>query len=263
MPGTAPPATEDGFYVIYTPLQVVAAILSGSWDLAQLREGEGEKTVEREASIARRTLQKARFFLTLAEQDGIADRDAFVYCFEAAIVFGRSIPHHLRKQYIRPDKPWCRTQLKALETEPLVTFFVSTRDFIIHQGEVGIRRAFEVTPQPGHLTLSGSVTVRLARGAPWYKRSPRILWGDSVRAVLRPWRKWREARQEKGRIAALQRESQRQEQTPPVTRVRLYFASDDPAVKGRPAVELVYEYLRRLEKEIDTFDERFGESKGR
>jgi hypothetical protein len=223
-----------------------------------------ESAVEHEASIARRTLRKAHFFLGLAEQAGIADWDTFVYCFEAAIVFGRSIPHHLRKEYIRRDKVWCKTQLGALEEEPLVRFFISTRNFILKEGEVGIRRSFEVTALAGHLTLSGRVTRRVIRGAPWYKRSLRTLWEDSARAVLRPWREWREARQEKRRIAALKREWQRQKQSAPATRVRLYFASDDPAaVKGRVAVDLVYDYLQRLEKEIDTFEKRFGEGKGR
>jgi len=220
--------------------------------------------VEREASIARRTLQKACFFLTLAEQAGIDNRDAFVYCFEAAIVFGRSVPHHLRKQYTRRDRAWCRTQLDTVEGEPLSKFFITARNFILHEAELGLRRSFEVQLEPGRLILSGRAMVTIIRGRPRYKRHPRTLWEDSVRAVLRPWREWREERQEKRRIADLKREAQRQEQTSPVTRVRLYFASDGPAaVKGRVAVDLVYEYLRRLEKEIDTFEERFGEGKGR
>lgn len=36
--------------------------------------------------------------------------------------------------------------------------------------------------------------------------------------------------------------------------------SENLAAKDKPAVELVYEYLRRIETEIDTFEGRFGPS---
>jgi hypothetical protein len=45
-----------------------------------------------------------------------------------------------------------------------------------------------------------------------------------------------------------------------MTKVELYFASDNPAVKDKPAMELLYDFLRRLEKEVDTFEGRFGET---
>ncbi len=211
--------------------------------------------MEREGSLARRTLQKARFFLTLAEEAGIENHEAFDYCFEATIVFGRSIAHHLRKQYIKRDRAWCRTQLDTLEAEPLNNFFISTRNFILKQGEVGIRRTFGIEVGSGSLIISGHAAVRVIRGSSWYKRHPWVLWEDFVRTVLGPWREWREARAETRRIAALRREARK----PSKTTVRLYFAGDCPAVKGRPALELVHEFLRRLEKEVDTFEGRFGQ----
>jgi len=45
--------------------------------------------------------------------------------------------------------------------------------------------------------------------------------------------------------------------------VQFYFVSENSAAKDRPAVELAYEYFRRLETEIDTFEGRFGEGNGR
>jgi hypothetical protein len=137
-------------------------------------------------------------------------------------------------------------------------FFVSTRNFILKQGEVGIRRAFEVALQAERLPLSPRLTFRVIRAAPWYKRSPRILWQDSVRAFLRPWREWREARREKQRIEVLRREAEATSRTPSTTNVQFYFVTENPVAKDKPAVELAYEYLRRMEAEIDTFEARFG-----
>jgi hypothetical protein len=99
---------------------------------------------EPEASVARRALKKSRLFLRLAEQAGVADGDAFLSCFEAAIVFGRSSLHQLHKQYVKRDRTWCKTAKHLVESEPLVDFFVKTRNFILKEGEVGIRRAFSM-----------------------------------------------------------------------------------------------------------------------
>jgi hypothetical protein len=99
--------------------------------------------------------------------------------------------------------------------------------------------------------------MKVTRAAPWYKRPPRILWEDSKRAVLSPWREWCEARREKPRIEAWRREAQAPRVAPTAPKVQFYFASENPAAKDKPAVELVYEYLRRIETEIETFERRF------
>jgi hypothetical protein len=108
------------------------------------------------------------------------------------------------------------------------------------------------------VVLGGRLTMKVTRAAPWYKRPPRILWEDSKRAVLSPWRKWREARREKRRIEAQRREAQASRVTPAAPKVQFYFASENPVARDKPAVELVYEYLRRIETEIETFERRFG-----
>jgi hypothetical protein len=86
--------------------------------------------------------------------------------------------------------------------------------------------------------------MKVKRAAPWYKRPPRILWEDSKRAILSPWREWRESRREKRRIEAQRREAQASRLTPTAPKVQFYFASENPVAKAKPAVELVYEYLR-------------------
>jgi hypothetical protein len=217
------------------------------------------RKVERAVRIARRTLQKARFFPGLAEQAGVADWDAFVFCFEAAIVFGRSIPNHLQKQYTRRDDVWCKNRIKATLLEPLVKFFVETRDFILKEGEVSIRRAFSIEIGVCAIAVGGTaITMKVIRAAPWYKRSLRILWQDSARAFLRPWREWREAGREKQRIEVLRREAEAASEAPSTTKVHFYFVTENPVAKDRSVVELAYEYLRRMEAEIDTFEARFG-----
>ena len=48
--------------------------------------------------------------------------------------------------------------------------------------------------------------------------------------------------------------------TPPTSKVQFYFASENPAVKDKPAVELVSDFLQRLETEIDVVERRFEQA---
>jgi hypothetical protein len=206
-------------------------------------------------SIARRTLQKAYFFLAQAEQAGISKRDAFVYNLEAAIIFGRSVPDHLAKQYTKHDRKWCTVQRDILEGELLFRFLRETRNFILKEGPLGVRRVIRVTSTV-NIILSGSARVQFIRGTPWYRRTPSILWEGFSRAMLDPIRRWRETRKERRRVAMLRRQLDA-ERIP--TKDEIYLAdTDNPAWRDKPAVQLIQEYLDRLTAFVDAFEARFG-----
>lgn len=199
------------------------------------------------ASVARDTIAKTRFFLDRAEKAGTSERDAFCNYLEASIVFARSVTFHLQKECA--DKAgfaeWYTTQQKRLAENRLARFLLEQRNYLLKEGPIATHRVLEVT-MTASIRLSGSVTVTVIRGAPWYKRSLRVLWDDAtypVRAKVHSLRaKWAHAK--------VRRETQLAETQSPqfsgVTRDAIYFSDDE--WRGTPATALV----RRLVDELDT-----------
>lgn len=207
-------------------------------------------------STARRTLHKARFFLARATETGIGDRDAFVTYLEAAIVFARSVAHHLGREFTGRNRTWCKARFARLDQHPLFAFLRDVRNFILKKGPLGVRRVVSVAMSVP-MILSESFDVRVIRGKPWYKRNPRTPWEDFSRDAIRPLRRYLEQRRERRRIAAIRR---RAEQTTDTTTTdNLYFATDDPAWTDRPALDIVRDYLDMLEAVVEEFEAHFGE----
>jgi hypothetical protein len=206
-------------------------------------------------STARLTLQKARFFLSRATETGIGDREAFVTYLEAAIVFGRSVAHHLGTEFTGRDRAWCKPRIKRLDQDPLFAFLRDARNFILKEGPLGVRRVIAVA-MSAPMILSESFVVRVIRGKPWYKRSPRTLWEDFSRTAMQPLRRYLERRRERRRIDAIRRRAEQTTET--TTSDNLYFATDDPAWTDRPALDIVRDYLGMLEKVVDEFEAHFS-----
>jgi hypothetical protein len=208
-------------------------------------------------SVARETLQKARLFLAQANQVMATDSTAFLANLEAAIVFGRSITFHLQNEYrsCTGFEEWYTLEQHKMRHDPLLRFLVEARNLILKQVSLGVRR---------YVFLSGAVTVRVIssarlrvkRAERWPKRGVKILWEDVSRdvrywvcthifqPVLERFRRFASDLKAR-RITSVATSSD-----------QFYF--DEPAWDHTPAVELVEEYLDKLEKVVTDVEATFG-----
>ena len=105
-----------------------------------------------------------------------------------SIVFARSVTLHLQKEWT--DRPgfaeWYAVQQSLLRQNRLARFLLEQRNYVLKEGPIATHRMLEITLTASvHSSVSATATVR--RGAPWYRRSPRILWQEatySIRAKL-------------------------------------------------------------------------------
>jgi hypothetical protein len=154
---------------------------------------------------------------------------------------------------------WKEIRYEGLRKRPLFLFIseggkqgqtknkIGLRQFLMHIG--GNRLTLSVALSV-LLTMSGKVSVRtvVIRGQPWYRRSPRILWGDAVRPI----REWLgKVRQE---FAARSARAPAKEGT---TNVEHTFYFDDPNWNTQPAREIVRQYLDLMEREVDEAEKKF------
>jgi len=132
--------------------------------------------------------------------------------------------------------------------DPLFKLFRKTRNFILKEGPVDVHKVITASGR-AIAVVSDVVEARVIRGKPWYRRSPTILWQDFHAAMERPIRKW--LRHHK---IARQR-AQDQEQPSGQATESFYF--DDPEWRHRPALELLREYLDRLEEIVNAAEAQF------
>ena len=139
------------------------------------------------SSVARRTLERAEFFLERAAQSGIDDRTVFRHYFEAAIVFGRSVTFHIQSEFAhRPDfSTWYQVQQDAMRANPLSRFFLDQRNFVLKVGQLALSKHVSVEIN-GIVRLSSSLTVVVVRGQPWYRRPLRIILADLTYPLRAP-----------------------------------------------------------------------------
>jgi hypothetical protein len=202
-------------------------------------------------SNARETLDKARFFLTEAENAGLDDRKRLERMIEAAIVFGRSVTFHLQKEFAHVDgfSNWYVEQQRKMREDPLCVFFLEKRNFILKEGPVPIGKTITVTMTEA-IAVSSSFSARVLRGKPWYRRHPRILVQDLLRPMREAWSdlKVRQTRRRRRQAFVDAAQSQAQE----------YLHFDDPDWKARPALDVLDEYLEKLKPVVDEAEEKFG-----
>lgn len=201
-------------------------------------------------SVARQTLDKARLLLDLAERQTVEERDAFRTLFEAAIVFARTVTFHLQKEYAHQAgfKDWYSVHQKSLGADSLSRFILDARNFILKEGPQPITR---------HIMAEVHATVRVVvgmdaviiRAQPWFRRTPKVLWADMIHVARRIVTKWRRQR-ERRRVQKPEREQ--------VARVTQTWKFDDPDWDDRPALDLVREYLDKLQLIVMEAEGRFG-----
>ena len=175
----------------------------------------------------------------------------FSHLFEAAIVFARSVTFHLQKQYAHTagfDDWYSRCQ-DQLRQDPLAFFFIHQRNFVLHQGSVPMSKHVNVMLRSSVVATS-SVSVKVIRGRPWYRRSPRILMEDAIYPVRARLHDWRKRRRQRRRI----REAKQQSGTTVTETIRF---QEEPWAQ-RPALELLREYLGTLEGIVADAEAQFG-----
>jgi hypothetical protein len=214
----------------------------------------------------RRPLEDARFFLGMATTMTNVDREELRRHLMAAVVFGRSVYHYLSSPAEAEGadpayRAWFRTKADEMRLDPLLEHFRNTRDVVLKEAPMQLRR--NVTASfTASARISAHFEARVIRGQPWYRRSPRIWWQDARSTVLRPvsrwryraqlrWDRWREGAA--SNLSAMRRRFER----PPRLTVGEYLL-DDPEGLNRSAVELVAEYLDRLEAIVSEAESSFA-----
>ena len=204
----------------------------------------------------RNPLTRARFFLAQAEALPGTEQETFDTYLQAAIVFGRSIYHHLQTVATAPGadakyRQWFVAKSAEMKADPVLEYFRESRDLLLKERQVTVtRRAFRTVSLSG----SGSIYVegRVTRSEPWYRRSLRILGHDAKATVMRPVHRLRHHLAEaakrrrrvlRQRVDAWQTRWRNRKVVPTVRQ----FYLDDPEGLDRPAVDLVRTYLDRLE----------------
>jgi hypothetical protein len=186
------------------------------------------------------------------------DRREFDNDLQAAIVFGRSVYHYLDSlaEAANADagyRIWFHSKKQAMAADVILEYFRRERDITLKERTEGVRRRVTLSAQD-EVYISDYAEMRVTRGAPWYRRNPRIIWQDISAAVTRPLKRWRHRAAEDlkrrrrivtGRISAWQARRRAAREVPSVR--EFYFSDADPEGQDRPAVDLVREYLGRLE----------------
>lgn len=205
-------------------------------------------------SVARLTLEKARFFVDQAESAGVANRLAQQNNLEAAIVFGRSVTFHIQKEFAHHlgFDPWYAVQQKAMKADPLLDFFLATRNYILKEGPVALQRTIQLSAS-GEVHASGYLEVHIIRGRPWYRRSPAILWADLVADIGRPIARWRWIRQQ-ARVVKMRLAKQNRQ----TVEVRDLLHFEQSPFNDRQALDLLRDYLDKLESIVNEAEEIFA-----
>ena len=218
------------------------------------------------ATSPRNPLTRARFLLAQAEALSGTEQETFDTYLQAAIVFGRSIYHHLQTVAAVPGadaayRKWFTAKSAEMKADAVLEYFRESRDLLLKERQVTVtRRAF------GTVSLSGSGSIyvegRVTRSEPWYRRSLRILGHDAKATVMRPVHRLRhhlaEAAKRRRRVLrqAVEAWRTRWRNRKIVPTVREFYL-DDPEGLDRPAVDLVRAYLDRLEVIVGEAEARF------
>lgn len=202
-------------------------------------------------SSTRTKLEQARFFIGKASETMTADRRAFVNLIEAAIVFARSVTFCLQSEYrdTTEFKDWYLEKQEEMKKDPLFSFFRDRRNYILKEGSAGVHKGISLNITE-HAGISEFFEIKVTRGRPWYRRSPKILWEDLRAAIKRPIRRWiwtwKNRRQHK----------KSQKETQVEASEGFYF--DDPMWKDRKVCDLLQEYVNKLDWIVSEAEIKFG-----
>ena len=202
-------------------------------------------------STAASTIGKARFFLDCADKASTNERVSLVNHLEAAIVFARSVTFHLQKEFSHQPEfaNWYSEHQKSLAQNQLARFLLEQRNYVLKVGPIATHRVVQMAATvSAHASCSATITVK--RGAPWYRRSLRVLWEDATYPV----RVWYHHFRERQRLAKDQKQIERRNPVD-TTRDDIYFSHSE--WKSEPAIELVRRLLSELEVIVRQAEQKF------
>lgn len=206
------------------------------------------------ASIARITLNRARYFLRQANTCGVDDPEGCTANLEAAIQFGRNVTLRMQTALTHHTgfREWYVGAQEKMAGVPVFDFLNGVRRDIVHLDRSPVTRSTTLHLEPLVFELRfGELFIKPQRGQDvrttardlyqWWVRRPVYILSSRIRIRLKPLR------------ARLRRVR------PPKVTQEFYF--DDPAWNGRPCRELVAEYLDRLEEIVADSERRFPEDR--
>lgn len=201
---------------------------------------------------AAETLKKAFLFVRQARTTSPSDRDALVANFEAAVVFCRSVTFHLQSQYAHSPgfRQWYEAKQEQLRRDALSRFLLEQRNYVLKVGPAPVRRVINVSiVESDGISLTDTVSARVIRGQPWYRRSPRILYAD----LVYPLREFLAMRRHRAAAKSTNRALQ-----PSVAQAThdLYFQQAEWS--GSPALDLLERQLQMLSVLVHEASGRFS-----
>jgi hypothetical protein len=202
-------------------------------------------------STASLTLDKARLFLEQARRADRNDRYTVSTNLEGAIVFCRSVTFHLQSQFAHAPgfDAWYAQQQNILRGQRLSRFLLEQRNYVLKIGPAIVNRIIGVSITES-VMMRDELTIKVVRGQPWYRRSPKILLEDLAYPLRQHIRLWRERR--RWRAAA---KTKAAESAAIITTDELHFA--DTEWKEIPAIELIEQQLAILANIVAEAEARF------
>jgi hypothetical protein len=192
------------------------------------------------------------FVLQAAESEP-EEPDRFAANLEAAIVFGGGITNHLQSQY-RHRAPgfdgWYSQKQKEMIDEPLMWFLYRERSLLLKQRPTELKRDVRVFLH-AEVFASASINIKVIRDRPWYRTAPSLLWQDFWRPFKLHIHNWNDRRTLRRRQREAERAKSRAE-------IRQVFYFDSPSWDQLPALELVRQYLDKLERLVNEAEQTFG-----
>jgi hypothetical protein len=87
-------------------------------------------------SVARQTLDTARFYLAQAKAVATGDRLMFIRHLQTAIIYARSVTFHLQSEHARAPgfKDWWAQQEQVLRDDRRARFLLEGRNFALKEG---------------------------------------------------------------------------------------------------------------------------------
>ena len=199
-----------------------------------------------------RRLAKASRFLELARAEEGRDTERFVDFLETAIENGRSVTWILQKEFAHSPgfEVWHAERQRMMRDDSLMRYFKDLRTYVVKKASLAVRRVVSVTAT-ATAYVDSSVTVKVIRGQPWYRRPLRVTWGDFKADSLQRLRAFQR------KLNARRRRRSRKAEAPAIVEDHYYFHGSE--FNDRPATALVEEYLERLHPIVEEAERRFGE----
>jgi hypothetical protein len=201
--------------------------------------------------VAFSAVDKARYFVNQAKSNP-DDVNKIKLNLEVAIIYCRSVTFHLQSQFARTQgfDEWYEAKRLELGSSRLSRFLLEQRNIALKQGPLVMHRVVNVSVAV-NISISTHVEVEVTRGAPWYKRSIKTLYEDSIAPVRK------KIVSISHRLASLFEQKINKTDSVTVIDDLLYFSDDE--WRNIPAVDLVEKQLNILEELVKEAQQLFSQ----